>query len=64
MPGSRVARFFLVLNSKTGDKIYQITTKYNKWALIISNGRKIDQKNKMHQHARLSEKYPNSDFLV
>jgi hypothetical protein len=38
----RVARFFLVQNTKTG-KIYQISTNYTKCPLDITKDRKMDQ---------------------
>jgi hypothetical protein len=61
-----VARFFLVQNTKTG-KIYQMTTKYIKWPLNISNGRKIDQmviKYINIFHSKTLQTLPKLGFLV
>jgi hypothetical protein len=63
----RVAKFFLVQNTKTG-KMYQISTKNTKWPLNISNGRKIDEMiikyTKMIFHSKTHENLPKLGFLV
>jgi hypothetical protein len=47
--GTRVARFFLPQNNKTG-KIYQMTIKYTKMPQNISISRKIDYLNRLNGH--------------
>jgi hypothetical protein len=51
-------------NIPKGGKIYQMTTKYTKWPLHISNGRKIDQMNIKCTNIfqRPSKIYPNWDY--
>jgi cytidylate kinase len=57
----RVARLFLVQNTKTG-KIYRITTNYTKYPQSTTKDRKSVYKIIQPLSARPSKIYPNLDF--